>query len=80
MDKKNYPIYDEESDNKVCEPSGVAAYSDWVDCDVPILGPSTWEEAIADLDESEREFEAGECIPWENVVGEIKERYKSYAY
>ena len=35
---------------------------------------------MADLDESEREFETGRCIPWENILEEIKDRYKSYAY
>ncbi len=44
------------------------------------IGSSTWEEAMADLDESEEEFKAGKCIPWEDVMEEIKERYKSYAY
>ena len=34
---------------------------------------------MADLDESEREFETGRCIPWENILEEIKDRYKSYA-
>ena len=47
---------------------------------IPIIDSSTWEEAMADLDESEREFETGKCIPWESVLGEIKERYRSYAY
>ena len=35
---------------------------------------------MTELDVSEKEFEAGECIPWENMMEEIKERYKSYAY
>ena len=48
--------------------------------DEPFLGPSTWDVAMADLDESEKEFEAGKCIPWENVMSEIKERYRHYAY
>lgn len=44
--------------------------------DVPVLGPSTWKEAMDDLDESEKEFDAGKCIPWENVMSEIKDRYR----
>ena len=44
--------------------------------DVPVLGPSTWKEAMDDLDESEKEFDAGKCIPWEDVMSEIKDRYR----
>jgi hypothetical protein len=36
------------------------------------IDSSTWEEAMADLDESEEEFKAGKCIPWEDVMEEIK--------
>ncbi len=81
MEEKRYPILEEEENiGMVCEPVGATAYADSDDNEIPIVGPSSWEEAMADLDESEREFETGKCIPWENVLGEIKERYKSYAY
>ena len=84
MKEKKYPIIEEENDASMAsEPTAAVAYADslaTVEEDRPILGPSTWEEALADLDESEREFEEGKCVPWENVMEEIKERYKSYAY
>ena len=81
MEDKKYPIREEEENvGMVCEPSGATAYNETEAVDIPVIGPSNWEEAMADLDESEEEFKAGECIPWENVMEEIKERYKSYAY
>ena len=33
-----------------------------------------------DIEESEKEFEAGKCLPWEDVMSEIKGRYHLYAY
>lgn len=81
MEDKKHPIREEEENTgMVCEPIGTPAYNETEVVDIPIMGPSTWEDALADLDVSEKEFEAGECIPWENVMEEIKERYKSYAY
>ena len=83
MKEKSYPIHDEEpspSPGKACEPSLATAYRNRTELkDVPVLGPSTLEAAMDDLDQSEREFEAGESIPWDKVMGEIKERYTSYA-
>ena len=80
MEDKIYPILEKEGNVEMaCEPVAATAYAHQEDYNVPIVGPSTWEEALADLDESEKEFEAGKCIPWENVMGEIKERYQSYA-
>ena len=81
MKDKKHPISEEEENvGMVCEPIGAPAYNETETVDIPVLGPSTWEEAMADLDESEEEFKAGKCIPWEDVMEEIKERYKSYAY
>ena len=47
---------------------------------IPMIGPSSFQEALADLDEAEREFEAGEGLSMGSVVQEIRERYKVYAY
>ena len=41
----------------------------------PIIGPSSLDEALLELDEAERQIEAGEGLPWESVLEEIKERY-----
>lgn len=81
MKEKKYPILEEDGSTGMCaEPSAAVAYREKEQLDVPILGPSTWEEAMNDLDTAEKEFEAGEGIPWENVVSEIKERYRHHAY
>ena len=81
MEKEKYPILEEDESAGMCsEPSAAVTYSEKEQLDVPVLGPSTWEEAMNDLDASEKEFEAGECIPWKNVVSEIKERYRHHAY
>lgn len=47
---------------------------------MPFIGPASLQEALADLDEAEREFEAGEGLSMDAVVQEIRERYKVYAY
>ena len=81
MEEKRYPILEEEENTGMCcEPVAAIAYDDVEDRILPILGPANWEEAMSDLDESEREFETGKCLPWDDVMSEIKERYKHYAY
>ena len=81
MEEKRYPILEEEENVGLCsEPSLAARYAVEEQFDVPMLGPSTWKEAMDDLDESEKEFDAGKCIPWEDVMSEIKDRYRLYAH
>ena len=77
MEEKRYPILEEEESVGLCSETSVAArYAVEEQFDVPVLGPSTWKEAMDDLDESEKEFDAGKCIPWEDVMSEIKDRYR----
>ena len=45
----------------------------------PFAGPSTYEEAIARIEEAEREIERGETYDWEDVLSEAKQRVKQYA-
>ena len=45
----------------------------------PFAGPSTYEEAIARVEEAEREIERGETYDWEDVLSEAKQRVKQYA-
>jgi len=81
MEEKKYPKFEEDQSAGMCnEPAVNLAYNEVEEQTLPVLGPATWEEAISDLEESEREVEAGECIPWDEVMSEIKERYKDYAY
>ena len=81
MEEKRYPVIEEEENvGMCCEPSAAIDYNDADNFMLPVLGPSTVGEAIADIEESEKEFEAGKCLPWEDVMSEIKERYHLYAY
>ena len=86
MEERRYPIFDEEDGScKVCEPVGAVALSDhtdeFVDDDVtiPDVIPASFEEALADIEQSEREFEEGRGIPWEDVKLMIEDHIRSYA-
>ena len=46
---------------------------------LPIGGPSTWEEAQADIEDSERDIEAGRGTSWDTVKMMIAERVYGYA-
>ena len=80
MEEIKHPIIEEENIGMCCESSVALDYDDADDFVLPILGPSTLGEAIADIEESEKEFDAGKCLPWEDVMSEMKERYHLYAY
>ena len=81
MEEKRYHILEEEENIGLCsEPAVAVRYTIEEQFDAPILGPSSWEEAMDDLDESEKEFDAGKCIPWDDVMSEIKDRYRLYAH
>ena len=47
--------------------------------ELPIGGPSTIEEAFADIEESERSIDAGQGSSWESVKEILSERMYSYA-
>ena len=49
------------------------------DEDMPIGGPANWEEALADIEDSERDIDAGHGTPWEVVKELMEERINSYA-
>jgi len=81
MEEKRYPILDEEEHIGACSESAVAEpYYDVEELTPPLLGPATLEEALKALDESEKEFNEGKCIPWEDVISDITRRYPAYAY
>ena len=69
MEEKRYPQFDEEESVgmasepivDVAQPAGTTAVHDWID-DLdwdrfPILGPKTEEEAIARIEEAEKELD-----------------------
>ncbi|MBQ9203164.1 MAG: hypothetical protein IJ155_02860 [Prevotella sp.] len=46
---------------------------------MPIGGPSSWQEALDDIEESERDIDAGIGTSWETVKSMMAERVSSYA-
>jgi predicted RNA-binding protein associated with RNAse of E/G family len=87
MEEKHYPIIEEEDftlNDKVDEPIGAVAYADeevalmecdedWDRDDMPLIGPASYEEAIARIEASERECEEGKGTPWDVVMQEAKD-------
>jgi len=85
MEEKHYPIFEEEDSiwmNKVEEPIGGTAYSDeevaLMDFDedtddMPLIGPDTYEEAIARINAAEKESEEDKGTPWDVVMQEAKD-------
>ena len=92
MQEKRYPIIDEEDGYgcmKASEPMEAVAYDKVATYDVeddedesniimPFIGPSTCEEAIARIEEAEREIENGEVYDWEDVLKEARQRVRKY--
>ena len=49
------------------------------DIKMPIGGPANWNDALADLEDSERDIEAGRGTSWDMVKEMMEERIFSYA-
>ena len=87
MEEKRYPIIEEEeSTGKVSEPIGAVAYTDHdtmqsidPEDNLPISGPSSWEEALADLDSSESDILNGRGTSWTIVKQMMSDRIMEYA-
>lgn len=93
MEEKKYPVIEEEDGYgcmKAAEPTEVVAYDkvaayhvedgieDANSIIMPFIGPSTYEEAIARIEEAEREIEDGDVYEWEDVLKEARQRAKKY--
>lgn len=93
MEEKNYPIIEEEDGYgcmKAEEPTEALAYDkvaaynvkdgieDANNTIMPFIGPSTYEEAIARIEEAEREIEDGDVYEWEDVLKEARQRVHKY--
>ena len=57
-----------------------AKYKDMEEKKYLVVIPASYEEALADIEQSEREFKEGRGIPWENVKLMIEDRIRSYAH
>lgn len=87
MEEKRYPTFEEEQPTrKVCEPIGAAAYTDSdsvqliePEDSIPISGPSSWEEAMEDLDSSESDILNGRGTSWAIVKQMMSDRIMEYA-
>ena len=49
------------------------------DDDIPVGGPACWEEALSDIEDSERDIDAGHGTTWELVKERMEERVNNYA-
>ena len=71
LGKKDYiQSAEDQSIGMASEPAEAMAYANAttaVEEDMPILGPATWEEALADIEESERDYKAGRYYAWDDV-------------
>lgn len=87
MEERRYPVFEEEgSVGKACEPVGASSLSPYADAisdsdvSMPVMIPASYEEALADIDQSEREFREGRGIAWESVKLMIEDRIRNYAH
>lgn len=93
MEEKKYPIIEEEDGYgcmKAAEPMEAVAYNKVstydleddiaVACSIitPFIGPATYEEAIARIEEAEREIKNGEVYEWEDVLKEARQSARKY--
>lgn len=86
MQKKEYKkLEEEQTTNKICESAvgalayeGVEQEENWED-KIPIVGHSTLNELLADIEQSEQEFKEGKGVSWDTVKGMIENRIRSYA-
>lgn len=53
---------------------------DAVQNEIPVVIPTSVEDALADIEQSEIEFKEGKGIAWEDVKHMMEERICSYAY
>lgn len=77
MKGKKYPKYEEEA-RMVNEPVAAATYQKdiigGVEDNIPVVIPATWEEALMDIEQSEKDFAEGRCSSWEDVKQAMAER------
>lgn len=45
---------------------------------LPLAGPTSYEEAIARIEEAEREMDANEGVAWEDVMSEAMQKVNNY--
>lgn len=85
MKDNSYPIPEEDGNGIVKEPAAAVTYQEipigmaYSDDYVPVSGPKTIEEAITDIEQSERDFAEGNTLSWHEVRQAIEDRIKSYA-
>ena len=48
--------------------------------EMPVMIPDSFEEALADIEQSEIEFKEGKGIAWDDVKHMMEERICSYTY
>ncbi len=82
--KKKYPSNNEDT-GMAKEPAVAVDYGKTTKCfkdiedDIPVVIPSTWEEALDDIEQSEKDFAEGRCFAWDEVKQTIEDRIANYA-
>ena len=85
MKKKKYPTFEDSDTGMAKEPVSALEYQrevvdiDNFEVDVPIAGPATFEEALSDIEQSEKDCAEGRIFSWEEVKQTIDDRIASYA-
>lgn len=46
---------------------------------IPVVIPATWEEALADIEQSEMDFAEGRYFAWDEVKRTMEDRITGYA-
>ena len=82
--EKEYPRHKEDT-GMAKEPVAVAGYMitakrfNDTDGNVPVVIPATWEEALADIEQSEMDFAEGRYFAWDEVKRTMEDRISGYA-
>ena len=85
MEKKKYTTFEDSDTGMAKEPVSALEYQkeiiyiDNSEIDVPIAGPATFEEALSDIEQSEKDCAGGRYFSWNEVKQTIDDRIASYA-
>lgn len=83
MEKKN-PSHNEDT-GMAKEPDAAVGYRTTakrfndIEENIPVVIPATWEEALADIEQSEMDFAEGRYFAWDEVKRTMEDRITGYA-
>lgn len=83
MEKEN-PTHNEDT-GMAKEPVAAVGYRTTakrfndIEENIPVVIPATWEEALADIEQSEMDFAEGRYFAWDEVKQTMEDRITGYA-